>query len=252
MVKHQRLKRLFFQGVKAVRDTEARLLDHRTDVSASACADSVTAAAVAAGAVDNSPGFLDELAEEDVLRARFYGLLARMLGGQPDDAALDMLRSLEGDSSPLGGALAALAAAARRTPKAKLDEEYGALFHGHGAGGEIAPYASRYLTGFLYEKPLADVRRDLAALGVEAAKTDEPEDHIAFLCEVMHGLITGAFGAPRPLAEQKQFFDRHIAPWAGRMFQDLEAARSAALYMPLAAAGRLFIAVEAEAFEMGV
>lgn len=227
---------------------KGRSLDQRTDISAPPGADSVTAAAVAAGAVDNSS---ESLAEEDVLRARFYGLLAQMLGGQPDDAALEMLRSLEGGASPLGEALGALAAVAQRTPKAKLDEEFGALFHGHGAGGEIAPYASRYLTGFMYEKPLADVRRDLAELGVEAAKTDEPEDHIAFLCEVMHGLITGAFGAPRTLAEQKKFFDQHIAPWAGRMFQDLEGAETAVLYMPLATVGRLFIAVEAEAFEMG-
>jgi TorA maturation chaperone TorD len=192
------------------------------------------------------------LAEEDALRAHFYGLLARLLGGQPDDATLEMVRALDGDDeTPVGTALRALAEIARRTPKAKVDEEYGALFHGYGAGGEVMPYASRYLTGFLYEKPLADVRADLSRLGIGAAKTDEPEDHIAFLFEVMHGLITGAFGAPQPLDVQKAFFDKHIAPWAGRMFKDLEGAKSAVLYMPLAQLGQLFMAIEAEAFEMG-
>lgn len=192
-----------------------------------------------------------EIAEEDAMRAQFYGLLARFLGGQPDDATLELARSLQGDDSPLGEALTAFATIAKRTPKVKADEEYGALFFGHGAGGEMMPYASMYLTGFLYEKPLAQIRKDLASLGIKAAKTDEPEDHIAFLFEVMHGLITGTFGEPQPLARQKEFFDKHIAPWAGRMFKDLEEASSAVLYMPLATAGRLFIAIEAEAFEMG-
>lgn len=197
-------------------------------------------------------GVPQPLAEEDVLRAHFYGLLARMLGGQPDDATVELVRALEGDDeTPMGRALRAAAEVAKRTPKAKIDEEYGALFFGHGAGGEVMPYASRYLTGFLYEKPLADIRTALNALGIGAAKTDEPEDHIAFLLEVMHGLITGTFGEPQPLEVQKKFFDAHIAPWAGRMFKDLEGAPSAALYMPLAQVGQLFIAIEAEAFEMG-
>jgi len=192
-----------------------------------------------------------EIAEEDAMRAHFYGLLARFLGGQPDDATLELARNLQGDGSPLGQALRAFSEIAKRTPKVKVDEEYGALFFGHGAGGEMMPYASMYLTGFLYEKPLAKIRKDLAELGIQRAKTDEPEDHIAFLCEVMHGMIIGTFGAPQSLERQKEFFDTHISPWAGRMFKDLEGATSAVLYMPLATAGRLFITIEAEAFEMG-
>jgi TorA maturation chaperone TorD len=190
---------------------------------------------------------------EDVFRANIYGMLARMLTEPPSDDTMEILRGLNGagDGTEIGDALANLGAVAVRTPVGRAAEEYTKLFYGHGAGGDIHPYASYYLTGFVYEKPLADLRADLMEIGIErSGHNSEPEDHIAFLCEVMHGLITGAFGRPGGAARQQSFFRKHIAPWAGMMFADLEAAESAALYMPLAALARLFLVLEAEAFEM--
>src|SRR3546814_17222152 len=73
----------------------------------------------------------------------------------------------------------------------------------------------------------------------------EPEDHIAALCEMMAGLITGSFGAPADLAEQRHFFDTHIGCWAPRFFEDLQAAQSALLYIHAGPIGRLLLAVEA-------
>ena len=71
--------------------------------------------------------------------------------------------------------------------------------------GELVPFASYYRTGFLNEKPLAKLRGDMARLGIARAESvKEPEDHIAALCEMMAGLITGAFGAPQGLAAQQQ------------------------------------------------
>ncbi len=190
---------------------------------------------------------------EDVFRANIYGLLARMLTEPPSEETMEILRGLDGadDGTEIGGALTNLGAVAARTAVGRASEEYTKLFYGMGAGGEIHPYASYYLTGFVYEKPLAELRADLMEIGIErTGRNAEPEDHLAFLCEVMHGLITGAFGAPGDTARQQHFFRKHIAPWAGMLFADLEAAQSAALYMPLAALGRLFFAIEAEAFEM--
>ena len=113
------------------------------------------------------------------------------------------------------------------------------------------PYASQYLTGFVYEKPLAKLRHDMDAIGVAASgSSSEPEDHIAYLCEIMHGLITGVFGEPAVLSAQQKFYETHMASWAGQFFTDLEGAESAALYMPVGTIGRLFLAIEAEAFEM--
>ena len=191
--------------------------------------------------------------EADGFRANIFGLLARLLTEPPSEATMMIIRELDGadDGTVIGKALANLGAVAVRTPVGKAGEEFTSLFYGHGAGGEIHPYASFYLTGFIYEKPLADLRADLTEIGIEpTGRNSEPEDHIAFLCEVMHGLITGGFGGVPDSARQRMFFTKHMAPWAGLFFKELEAASSAALYMPVGALGRLFLAIEAEAFEM--
>jgi TorA maturation chaperone TorD len=187
--------------------------------------------------------------EADLLRAQCYSLLAQLLVRQPDGSLLARVAALKGDDTPFGGALSRLAAAAR-TDEAAAEREYFALFIGV-ARGELVPYASYYLTGFLNEKPLAKLRADMQALGI-ARKTDvkEPEDHIASICEMMAGLIAGSFGAPADLAAQRAFYDKHLAPWAGKFFADLEKAQAADLYRPVGEIGQLFLAIEAEAFGM--
>ena len=191
-----------------------------------------------------------QIADEDRFRANWYGLLAALLAGPPDRERLNALAGLEGDESPFGKALSGLAAAARAaTPEALRDEHFN-LFVGIGSG-ELTPYGSYYLTGFLHEKPLARLRGDMAKLGIARVQgVPESEDHIAALCDMMAGLITGAFGEPAELAVQRAFFRDHIGCWAPRFFEDLQAAKSAAFYMPVGAVGGLFLAVEAEAFDM--
>ncbi len=191
-----------------------------------------------------------EIPEEDVLRARFYALLARLLGAPITEEDLETVRALEGDGTELGTALGSLATIAAKTSLKTATDEYDTLFIGV-VQGELVPYASYYLTGFLQEKPLAELRSDMIRLGI--ARSDDlvdPEDHIAVVCEMMHGLITGAFGEATSIDIQKDFFDSHIRPWASRFFQDLEAAESAVLYMPVGTIGRVFMAVEDKAFEM--
>ena len=180
-------------------------------------------------------------------------LLAQLLREPPGPAELSGLRQLDGDDSLLGEAIGALAGAAKATDESKAKREYHDLFIGLGQG-ELLPYGSYYLTGFLHEKPLAKLRGEMNKLGIRRADdVKEPEDHIAALCEMMAGLITGAFsqdGQPAELATQRQFFETHIGCWAPRFFEDLEAAPSAAFYMPVGTIGRLFMAVEAQAFDM--
>ena len=191
--------------------------------------------------------------EEDRQRANLYGLLARVLAEPMGDETLEVVRALEGqsDENELGAAFATLGTVAVRTPRGVAEEEFSALFYGDGSGGEILPYASYYLTGFLLEKPLAKLRGDMAVLGIKnSGISKEPEDHIAYLCEIMHGLITGAFNEPASLETQQKFFETHMAPWVGRFFSELEGAESASLYMPVGTIGRLFMAIEAKAFEM--
>jgi TorA maturation chaperone TorD len=190
------------------------------------------------------------ISDEDQLRAGWYALLAQLLSREPDARLLQMLRGLEGDDSDLGKGIRALAAAARGTTVESARQEYFDLFIGLGQG-ELLPYASYYLTGFLNEKPLARLRGDMARLRIARADDiKEPEDHIAALCEMMSGLITGSFGAPADLDEQRRFFDTHIGCWAPRFFEDLQGAQSAVLYMPVGTIGRLFMAIEVQAFDM--
>ena len=186
--------------------------------------------------------------EEDRSRAGLYGLLAHLLAASPDAAVLARLAGIRSDGSAIGEAFGALATAAATHAAAAVAEEYESLFIGV-TGGELKPYASYYQTGFLHERPLADLRRDLARVGI--ARSDsvaEPEDHIAFLCEVMHGLILGLYAAPAELTAQRAFFDKHIDTWAPRFFGDLEAAAAARFYRPVGVLGRCFLAIEREAF----
>ncbi|HLO75129.1 MAG TPA: molecular chaperone TorD family protein [Magnetospirillum sp.] len=188
--------------------------------------------------------------DEDVLRARFWGLLAALLAAPPSAQVLGMLSTIESDDSDIGQALAALAAAARSTTPAAAEDEFTTLFIGL-SRGELVPFGSYYQTGFLHEKPLAALRADLAALGIEVEEgVSEPEDHIAILAEIMQALIDGSLGAPLSLPEQRQFFAAHIEPWAARFFTDLENCAAAGLYRPVGRLGRLFLEVEAQAFAM--
>ena len=184
----------------------------------------------------------------DAERARLFALLGRLLGGAPDATLLARMTLLRGTEGDLGEAYGALAAASGATTPEAAEREYFDLFIGVGRG-EILPYASYYLTGFLHERPLADLRGDLARLGIERAEgVAEPEDHIAFLCETYAGLIAGAFAAGPE--EAAPFFARHIRPWAARMFADLEKAEAAGFYRAVGRLGRLAIEIEAAAADL--
>ena len=186
------------------------------------------------------------------MRAGIYAFLVRALAGPVQQDFLDIIKTLQRDETELGAALGAWADAARTADVEALEAEYTKLFYGMGSGGEILPYASYYLTGSLHDRPLAQLRGDMARLGIEHGKlNNEPEDHIAFVMEMMHGLIIGAYGdGAAPVDEQIRFFDAHLAPWAGDCFEDLAAAESAAFYAKVAAVGRAFMRIEAQAFEM--
>ena len=186
--------------------------------------------------------------EFDRARAREYALLATMLAHSPDARLLSGLAGLPVDSSPIGLAHAALAKAARQATEESVAREYVALFGGVG-GSALLPYASHYLAGTLYGRPLARLRETLQPLGVEKApERIEPEDHASFLCEVMAGLIGGDISAPD--GADRIFFEEHLVSWIRRFFVDLEAAKSADFYRSVGILGRTFIDVETHAFTL--
>jgi TorA maturation chaperone TorD len=189
-----------------------------------------------------------EVDEIDQLRAAEYGLLSLLLGKAPDADTLSRVAGLKGDASDLGMAHVELAVAAAAADDRAVSKEFFGLFIGVGRG-DLLPYASYYLTGFLHERPLARVREDLERLGIErAGPSREPEDHIAILLEVMAGMARGDFEAD--FAEQARFFERHLKPWASRMFADLEMSQSANFYRAVGRVGRVFMELESEAFTL--
>ncbi|MCR9255228.1 MAG: molecular chaperone TorD family protein [Alphaproteobacteria bacterium] len=187
---------------------------------------------------------------EDRLRADLYNFLGAILAGPPDEMLLAQTAGLTGDDSDLGQAIDAAARVAKISTPATVEREFNALFIGL-SRGELLPYASYYLTGFLNEKPLAVLRNDMAARGLARADNKfEPEDNIASLMEMMAALIVGRFGVPASLDEQKDFFDTHIGPWASHFFSDLEGAKNSILYAPVGAIGKAFMEIEQEGFRM--
>jgi len=191
----------------------------------------------------------DDVPMDDIDRARadLYDLLAALLGRSPDEALLERVAGLKGETTDLGIAMMALADLAERLEPRVVSREYFNLFIGVGRG-ELLPYGSYYLTGFLHERPLAAVRDDLQRLGIERSEdVREPEDHVGILCEIMAGLIRGQLG---DAGEQQAFFEKHLKPWAARFFADLEAASGAEFYRPVGSIGRLFMEIEAEAFTL--
>ncbi|MEO3471933.1 molecular chaperone TorD family protein [Roseomonas sp. CAU 1739] len=175
-------------------------------------------------------------------RARLFALLGRLLVAAPDARLLEALAALRGDRSALGQGYGALAQAAAVSDSVSSEREFHDLFIGLGRG-ELLPFASYYITGFLHERPLAELRGALAKLGLERAEgIAEPEDHIATVCEVYAGLLSGSFdGGP---AAAEAFFDTHIRPWAGRFFTDLEKAEAARFYRAVGRLGRTAIEIE--------
>jgi len=144
------------------------------------------------------------IAPEDVLRADMYDFMSGLLAAPADATRISQCASLTGDDTDLGRAITALARVARAAKPAGVTREFNALFIGVGRG-ELVPYGSYYMTGFLNEKPLAVLRNEMARLRIERApNVFEPEDNIASLCEMMSGLIRGRFGAAASKAQRGQ------------------------------------------------
>ncbi|MEP4767381.1 MAG: molecular chaperone TorD family protein [Roseibium sp.] len=187
---------------------------------------------------------------EDRARSDLYDFLGVLLANPADDALLKQVAALKGDDTPLGSALGVLSKVASVTSSDTAEREFNSLFIGLGRG-ELLPFASHYLTGFLNEKPLANLRQSMAERGIQRAEgKKEPEDNIASLMEMMGGMIVGRFGTVTSVVEQKSFFNDHIGSWATHFFTDLEASKTSVFYGAVGSLGRQFMEIEAEAFEM--
>lgn len=182
-------------------------------------------------------------------RAGAFALLGALLAAAPDAGLLRAVAALSVGDTTLGRAVGTLTQAAVVDP-AVLEREFHDLFIGVGRG-EILPYASWYLTGFLHERPLADLRASLLALGVQRVPgVAEPEDHIAFICETTAALLRGDIAPTRDGFGAAAFFTRHLQPWAGRLFADLAANQGSSFYRAVGGFGRAVLDIESLAAEL--
>ncbi len=192
---------------------------------------------------------LPALGTDQKLRIGAYTLLASLLRDAPDDQLLRYLQDTgrhATDEDEIGTAMASLASAAQAADAEQTRQEFQDLFIGIGRG-ELVPFGSWYLTGFLMEKPLSQLRTDLDALGFERQPdVTEPEDHVAALAEVMAMLISDQTAHET----QQRFFEQHLSTWMGRFFTDLRQAQSADFYRAVGQFGEALIKLESRYFSM--
>ncbi|KQT09688.1 TorD/DmsD family molecular chaperone [Ramlibacter sp. Leaf400] len=192
--------------------------------------------------------------DEETARAEIYGLLAQLYYAAPPPELLAALRVAVTEAPAPGGFLEEpwreLVGAARAQSDAQVASEYDALFGGVGKP-DVYLFGSHYLSGFLNERPLAQLRDDLIELGLtrDEAMADT-EDHIAYLCEVMRYLIAGDDVAVANLTRQREFFSRHLQPWAAAMSEAITGHPDARFYRALAHFTQAFFSVEQQGFDL--
>lgn len=178
------------------------------------------------------------------MRSDIYLLLATLFRHEPSEELLGFLANLEfeNNGTPMADAWAALVSSSQQNNASVIADEYQELFIGIGRG-EVVPFASWHITGSLMEKPLADIRFDLAKIGLERSENvKEPEDHIAALCEIM------AYLCDADQQQQKAFFNRHLSPWYTNLVEQIHSAQSANFYLAAAQLLSAFLNLENVAF----
>jgi TorA maturation chaperone TorD len=192
--------------------------------------------------------------DEETARAEIYGLLAQLFYQVPTPELLAQMRVAVTDAPVAGGFLEEpwrqVVAATRQSTDNEIAAEYNTLFGGVGKP-EIYLYASHYISGFLNDKPVARLREDLRALGLERDDSmSDTEDHFACLCEVMRYLIAGDDVSVSNLTHQATFFANHVQPWAQEMTHLISRHPKAKFFATLAEFTQAFIGIETQGFDL--
>jgi TorA maturation chaperone TorD len=188
---------------------------------------------------------------EDAARADFYGLIARLFYAPPDRALLAALAGADEIAAQAGDSPLPLVWRELKEAAA-LDEEcarseFEGLYVGTGKAA-VSPYAGAYLKHSRADQQLVALRRFLAQHGLaRQGGVNEPEDHIAALCDVMRHLIAGEHAA---LRAQCEFFGTFIWPAVVSFCDATENAQCAVFYRRVARFTHCFLEVEHALFEL--
>ena len=187
------------------------------------------------------------LAPEDQGRANFYALLSRLFYAPADRALLEALAiadELEAEDEALAGRWRELCAAAAKADPEEVREEYETAFVSTGRA-PITLYTSAYSVRYTNEVPLADLRGELAKLGLARRReAGEPEDHLAALCDVMRHLVS------QDLEQQREFFSRWIQPTVEPLCAAVDKSEHTHFYKYVGRMAKAFFLLEQSAFEM--
>lgn len=195
--------------------------------------------------------------DEETARAELYGLIAELFYTPVRASLLSQLRLAPTEAPEPGSFLEEpwrqLVGAARECDDARIASEYNTLFGGVGKP-EVFLYGSHYLSGFLNEKPLAQLREDLAQLGLtrDPATMSDTEDHVSYVMETMRFLVAGPDVSVSNLTQQARFFAAHVQTWVPAMCEAIQAHPQAHFYAALATLTRAFVSVEAQGFDLMV
>ena len=190
------------------------------------------------------------VAPEDLARANFYGLIARLFYVAPDEQLIAELRGaapLEGEGD-LAAAWREVVALCASSLPAALENEHTELFVGTGKA-EVTPYLSHYVMRHSSDTPLVEFRKQLSAWGIARREgVPEYEDHVSAVFETMRFAIAVQ---QREQPEQKAFFERFIYRGTAAFCDAVTASPNARFYAPVARFTRAFLEIENTAFEIG-
>lgn len=193
-------------------------------------------------------------AGENGVRAALYGAIAHLFADRPDAALLQCIADSDAmiiaQDSTLSTAWHALCTSAATIDPAVVRNEFDALFVSPGQPA-VSLYASSYMPGRERGQLLAELRGDLARLGYARAEgSNEYEDHLAALCDVMRGLIGEEGLSSEAATQQQEFFQHYFAPWYSKLFEKIAASESSGFYRQVAHFADAFLTHESQYFEL--
>lgn len=194
--------------------------------------------------------FVPTLPPEEVARANFYGLLARLLYAPPDAELLEALAAageLDADEGEIASTWRALTRAAADADLEQVRDEYDTVFVGTGKS-PVTLYVCAYSLKYSNDVPLVGLKADLAGFGL-ARREDrgEPEDHVAALCDVMRYLISER---KADLPAQKQFFEQWMWPTIPSLCAAIQKDERTRFYRTVGAFLFALCTLEHKSFEM--
>ena len=197
------------------------------------------------------------------LRQKYYGMFVKLFWKEPD---LEFLLSL------LDGIAERVRGSAQSSPlmsegwkdirhyleKKGADEveyEFVQLFLGPHQP-DILPYESYYLSGRVFQAPLAAVRGFMKEVGLEKkeGQLPEPEDTLGFELEIMNWMISKQTSTEDSETEEKWldlqalFLKKHLLVWAPTCAQEIESAPHAEFFRGAGKLLRGFLELEKQLF----